>query len=91
MKYSNKPESTVNSIISDTDNIWLTSKQIVFIDSQVEDYQSLASGVVSDIDVVILDRNQRWYRADYDGFGSIQSSIDHSHRFPRFSWLYIFR
>jgi len=35
-------------------------KQIVFIDARVEDYQSLAAGVVAGTEVVIIDPAKKW-------------------------------
>ena len=58
MKYSNNSESIASNLVSTTADALLTSQQIVFIDSQVEDYQSLAAGVVPGIDVVVLERDK---------------------------------
>ena len=51
-------------------NVDRSTKQIVFIDSQVEDYQFLAAGVVSGIETVILDSHR-------DGIEQITSALSH--------------
>ncbi len=52
--YNYQQESTVNQAISTNADTRLTDKQIVFIDSQVADYQTLVAGVFTNTDVVVL-------------------------------------
>ncbi|WP_144054291.1 SdrD B-like domain-containing protein, partial [Pleurocapsa sp. PCC 7319] len=69
MKYSRNQEFMINN--SDIfNNNTASVKQFVFIDSQVEDFQALASGVVSGIEIVILDRNR-------DGIQQITAALRH--------------
>ncbi|MGK7919380.1 MAG: DUF4347 domain-containing protein, partial [Trichodesmium sp.] len=56
-----------------------TSQQIVFIDSHVEDYQTLANGVLPGIKIVILEPNQ-------DG---VQQITDFINKYPDISSLHI--
>ena len=57
MKYIRNQEFMNKNIVISDKNFGPTT-QIVFIDSQVEDYQTLATGVVSGIEVVVLDYNK---------------------------------
>ena len=54
-------------------------QQIVFIDSNVEDYESLANGVLPGIKVVILDSSS-------DGFGQVTRVIQ---KYPQISSIHI--
>ena len=54
-------------------------QQIVFIDSNVDDYESLANGVLPGIKVVILDSSS-------DGFGQITRVIQ---KYPQVSSIHI--
>jgi len=54
MKYNNKQELLFNQNAIAT-SIVSNHKKIIFIDSQVEDYQDLANGVLPGIETVILD------------------------------------
>ena len=65
MKYIRNQELINNEIIvcdrpstTIANNIYTSIPQIIFIDSQVEDYQFLATGVLPGIETVILDRNR---------------------------------
>ena len=57
MKHSSNQELMINRTVI-SNNILAPQKQIIFIDSQVEDYQFLATGVLPGIETVILDRNR---------------------------------
>ena len=55
-----------NTIVSV--NNWTSTKEIIFIDSQLDDISVLIDGVRSGLETVILDRDPRRHRANYSSF-----------------------
>ena len=76
--------------IANVNQIFVPAPQIVFIDSQVEDYQMLANGVLPGIETVVL-------QGDRNGIEQIshyikpETILHSSYSFSWFSWLYTSR
>ncbi|MFM2312704.1 MAG: hypothetical protein RLZZ04_1980 [Cyanobacteriota bacterium] len=68
MKYSSHQKLMINNSVI-ADNIFVPTQEIIFIDSQVEDYQILAQGVLPGIEVVVL-------TSDRDGIVQITSVLN---------------
>ncbi|MEY2857958.1 MAG: hypothetical protein RLZZ74_2270 [Cyanobacteriota bacterium] len=68
MKYSSHQKFMINNSAI-ADNIFVPTQEIIFIDSQVEDYQILAQGVLPGIEIVVL-------RSDRDGIEQITAVLN---------------
>jgi len=69
MNYTKIQQANSNSFAT-----FSVTQQIVFIDSQIEDYQSLAAGVIPGTEVVILDANR-------NGIQQISAVLSQKHNF----------
>jgi ketosteroid isomerase-like protein len=75
---SNSSQQASNSSIADPSTAATPNKQVVFIDSTVEDYQSLAAGVQAGTEVIILDSTRDGVAQITEVLGS-HTNIDSVH------------